>query len=72
MRDKFKVTLFLDEIHLVPGWEKFARRMLDNENIEIFLSGSSAKMLSKEIATSMRGRSLEVVVMPFSLREVLR
>jgi predicted AAA+ superfamily ATPase len=73
LRDKVKVALYLDEIHLVPGWEKFVRRILDSgEKIEIFLSGSSAKMLSTELSSSMRGRALDVVVMPFSFREVLR
>ncbi len=40
--------------------------------MDLFLSGSSAKLLSREVATSMRGRALEVVIYPFSLREVLR
>jgi predicted AAA+ superfamily ATPase len=45
----------LDEIQLVSGWALFARRLLDSENIELFLSGSSARLLSREVATSMRG-----------------
>ncbi|PIW07942.1 MAG: ATPase, partial [Comamonadaceae bacterium CG17_big_fil_post_rev_8_21_14_2_50_60_13] len=53
---------FLDEIQLVPGWEMFVRRLLDTENIEIALSGSSARLLSREVATSMRGRAMEAVV----------
>jgi len=48
------------------------RRLLDTENIEIFLSGSSARLLSREVATSMRGRAMEAVVSPFSFREALR
>jgi uncharacterized protein len=56
----------------VPGWETFARRLLDTEQIDLFLSGSSARLLSREIATSMRGRALEVLVHPFSFREALR
>lgn len=71
-RDHRKACLFLDEIQLVPGWEPFARRILDSENIELFLSGSSARMLSREVATSMRGRALEAVVTPFSFRETVR
>jgi|APGre2960657468_1045069.scaffolds.fasta_scaffold18274_3 predicted AAA+ superfamily ATPase len=67
-----KVSLFLDEIQVVPGWETFARRVIDTENVELFVSGSSARMLSREVATSMRGRALEAVVTPFSFREVLR
>ena len=70
-RDKQTVTFFLDEIQLVKGWEAFARRVLDSEQIRLFLSGSSAAMLSREVATSMRGRALEVTVYPFSFRESL-
>ncbi|MCZ2406881.1 MAG: ATP-binding protein [Burkholderiales bacterium] len=71
-RDRRRATFFLDEIQVVPGWEGFARRLLDSENVELFLSGSSARLLSREVATSMRGRALEAVVTPFSLREALR
>lgn len=71
-RDARKASFFLDEIQLVPGWEMFARRLLDSENIELFLSGSSARLLSREVATSMRGRAMEAVVTPFSLREMRR
>jgi len=71
-RDHRRATLFLDEIQTVPGWEVFARRLLDSENIDLFLSGSSAKLLSREVATSMRGRAVELVVSPFSFREYLR
>lgn len=67
-----RVTWCFDEIQLVPGWEKFVRRVLDAENVEIFVSGSSAKMLSREIATTMRGRALETVITPFSFREFVR
>jgi hypothetical protein len=70
-RDQTQVTLFLDEIQLVPGWESFARRILDSEKVRLFLSGSSASMLSREVATSMRGRAMEVTVFPFSFREAL-
>lgn len=66
------VTWCLDEIQTVPGWERFVRRMLDSENVEIFLSGSSAALLSREIATAMRGRAWEVVIHPFSFDEFLR
>jgi len=71
-RDQRRVTFFLDEIQVVPGWEVFARRILDSEKIELFLSGSSARLLSREVATSMRGRAMEAVVLPFSFRESLR
>lgn len=71
-RDQRRACFFLDEIQLVPGWELFARRLLDSENIELFLSGSSARLLSREVASSMRGRAMEAVVTPFSFREMLR
>lgn len=71
-RDRRRATFFLDEIQIVPGWESFARRLLDSEHIDLFLSGSSAKLLSREVATSMRGRAVEAVVYPFSFREYLR
>lgn len=70
-RNSQTVTFFFDEIQLVPGWETFVRRILDSEDVEIFLSGSSAKMLSREVATSMRGRSVEATVYPFSFSETL-
>lgn len=71
-RDRRRATFFLDEIQVVPGWERFARRLLDSEKVDLFLSGSSARLLSREVATSMRGRAMEAVVLPFSFRESLR
>ena len=67
-----KVWLFFDEIQNVSGWEKFARSLLDSENMQLIVSGSSSKLLSKELATSLRGRSLSYSVFPFSFREFLR
>jgi predicted AAA+ superfamily ATPase len=66
------VTWCLDEIQTVPGWERFVRRVLDSENVEVFLSGSSAALLSRELATAMRGRAWELVIHPFSFEEYLR
>lgn len=68
-RRDHRVTWCFDEIQLVPGWETFVRRILDSENVEVFVSGSSARMLSREVATSLRGRALETVIQPFSFRE---
>jgi hypothetical protein len=48
------------------------RRLHDTKNAEIFLTGSSAKLLSKEIATSLRGRSLAVEIWPYSFHEFMR
>ena len=71
-RDQRRVSFFLDEIQVVPGWEGFVRRLLDSEQMEVFLSGSSARLLSREVATSMRGRAVEARVYPFGFREFLR
>ena len=72
MRGQETVHWFLDEIQLVPGWERFVRRVLDSENVEITVSGSSARMLSREVHTSLRGRGMATVIRPFSFREFLR
>ncbi len=72
LRQHETVTWCLDEIQTVTGWERFVRRLLDSEKVEVFLSGSSAALLSREVATAMRGRGWEVVLHPFSFEEVLR
>lgn len=71
-RGRGEATLYLDEIQTVPGWERLVRRLMDAGGVEIFVSGSSAKLLSREVATSLRGRAVEVLVHPFSFREALR
>ncbi len=71
-RDRRNAVFFLDEIQVVANWETSARRLLDTERVELFLSGSSARLLSREVATSMRGRAMEALVHPFSFREYLR
>lgn len=63
------LSFFFDEIHLAEGWEKFLRRLLDQEKMEIFVTGSSANMLSSEIATTLRGRSWTKEVFPCNLQE---
>jgi predicted AAA+ superfamily ATPase len=72
LRGRATVHWFLDEIQLVPGWERFVRRVLDTEKVEIVVSGSSARMLSREVHTSLRGRGMATVIRPFSFREFLR
>ena len=67
-----RALFLLDEIQLVEGWERFARRILDTEAVDLVVSGSSARMLSREVASSMRGRAVEAVVFPFCFREFLR
>jgi len=66
-----KAYFFFDEIQVVPGWEPFIDRLLRTENCEIYITGSSAHLLSKEIATQMRGRALAWEMFPFSFKEYL-
>ena len=72
LRDRRRVTFFFDEVQIVSGWETFARRLMDSEQADLFLTGSSARLLSREVATSMRGRAMTVLIHPFSFREALR
>lgn len=66
-----KIYCFFDEIQIIPDWEPFIDRLMRTENCEIYITGSSAHMLSKEIATQMRGRALSWEMFPFSFKEYL-
>ena len=65
-----KPILFLDEIQVVTGWEKFARRLADSK-YRVYITGSNAKMLSGEIMTTLGGRFIPVEVYPYSFEEFL-
>lgn len=65
-----KPIFFLDEIQIVPKWEKFARRLAD-QGYRVYITGSNATMLSNEIATTLGGRFMISQVYPFSFREYL-
>lgn len=67
-----KCYLFFDEVQNITNWATVVRRLHDSKNVEIYLTGSSSKMLSTEIATNLRGRSLAVEVWPYSFNEYLR
>jgi uncharacterized protein len=70
--NKENFYLFLDEIQEIDGWEKFVRRIYDTFTKNIFITGSSAKLLSKEIATSLRGRCISYEIYPLSFKEFLK
>lgn len=72
LRGRTTAWWYLDEIQFVPEWERFARRVLDSERIELVVSGSSARLLSREVHTSLRGRGMATTIRPFSFREYLR
>ncbi len=69
---KEKIYIFLDEIQNIDNWELFVRRIYDNLDIQIFITGSSSKLLSSEIATSLRGRTITYEIFPFSFKEYLK
>jgi uncharacterized protein len=66
-----KIYLFLDEVQVVEHWELYVRRIYDTQNIQLFITGSSSKLLSTEMATSLRGRTLTYEIFPFSFKEYL-
>lgn len=62
---------YFDEIQNIEGWERFVRRLHD-ENLKIFVTGSNASMLSRELGTHLTGRHLEIPIYPFSFLEYLK
>jgi predicted AAA+ superfamily ATPase len=63
-------TFFFDEIQLVPEWERFVRR-LHNRGAKVFITGSNASMLSKELGTHLTGRFVQIEMYPFSFNEIV-
>jgi len=63
--------IFLDEIQNLERWQSFVYSLVEKKRYYTFLTGSSSKLLSREIATQLRGRSLNVIVFPFSFKEFL-
>lgn len=66
-----RLYCFFDEIQAIPNWEPFVDRLIRTENCQVYITGSSARMLSKEIATQMRGRALSWEMFPFTFQEFL-
>lgn len=62
--------LFLDEIHIIPGWGKFLRRIMD-KGYTVFVTGSSSKLGLKEIPTELRGRTRNYSIFPLAFQEYL-
>lgn len=63
--------LFLDEIQNITGWDKFARRLADNK-YRVYITGSNAKMLSSDVATTLGGRYITKHILPYSFTEYLK
>lgn len=68
-QDLKDVFMFFDEIQLIDNWELFVIRVFKSYCKNIFISGSNAKMLSQEIATTLRGWSIEEKIYPLSFVE---
>lgn len=67
------IYLFLDEIQNVKNWDMWTRRIYDTKkNIRLILTGSSSKLLSREISTKLRGRVINIEVFPLSFKELLK
>lgn len=66
----YKPILFFDEIQNIDGWEHFARR-LANQKYMVYITGSNAKMLSRDIATTLGARFFDEKVYPYSFREYI-
>lgn len=64
--------IFLDEVQNIPGWEKWVRSEVDAKGMKPIVTGSSAKLLSSEFATSLGGRGLGFLTLPFSFSEYRR
>lgn len=68
---KTKIYLFLDEIQELDGWEKMINSCLIDFDVDIYITGSNAKMLSGELATYLGGRYIEINIYPFSYSEAI-
>lgn len=66
-----KHYVVLDEIQNIEGWEKFVRFLHENKNINVFVTGSSSKLLNSEYSTVLAGRHLDIQIKPLSFKEYL-
>jgi uncharacterized protein len=64
-------TFYFDEIQNIAGWERFVRRLHDEGN-KIYLTGSNANLLSRELGTHLTGRHIQIELFPFSFKEYLK
>jgi uncharacterized protein len=70
--DLSRCYFFFDEIQNIEGWEKFVRRIFDTVSKNIFITGSNSRLLSAEIATELRGRTISYTLYPLNFEEYLR
>ena len=71
LEPKGKLYIFLDEVQNIYGWEKWVLRMYEKTNVQLYVTGSSSKLLSSEFSTALSGRHLSIEVYPLSFKEFL-
>ncbi|MCX6998157.1 MAG: ATP-binding protein [Kiritimatiellaeota bacterium] len=71
-RGREEVFFVFDEIHRIEGWEDYILHLLDEPLQRVLITGSTSRLLSGEIASSLRGKNMPVALYPFSFREFLR
>ena len=69
--DLSKCYFLFDEIQNIDGWERFVRRVYEQISKNVFITGSNSRLLSREISTSLRGRSINYEIFPLNFREYL-
>ena len=69
--DNDKYYLFLDELQEIDGWEKVVNTLLENENTDIYVTGSNSNLMSSEISTYLSGRYVQIPVYTLSFAEYL-
>lgn len=72
MNGKGRYYLLLDELQEVEGWEKVVNTLLENENVDIYVTGSNSKLMSSEISTYLTGRYVSIPVFTLSFKEYLQ
>ncbi len=71
MTDKDRYYILLDEVQEISGWEKAVNSLLENENTDIYVTGSNSKLMSSEISTYLTGRYISIPVFTLSFAEYL-
>jgi uncharacterized protein len=71
LSDNQKHYLLLDEVQLIPAWEKAVNSFLVDADVDIYITGSNAYLLSSELSTLLSGRYVEIKMLPLSFKEYL-
>lgn len=69
---KRRIYLFFDEVQELEGWEKLVNSIQIDFDVDIYITGSNAKLLSSELSTYLSGRYVEIKIYPFSFKEVVQ